>query len=248
MTPPRTIPAAQPPQRASLSRRRRPGGKRTEKRRPRASRRPERHGFPRLGRREMIAAAHGGLGRDERDSSLGHLRHVLEACNCEAICPCLEIGGRAGGRSTYDECISRLWAVLDGGVGDVDLAGLGAVMATRYSDDEPGSPWTFALYVDERGDDLSGGPSPTSSRAALAARPCASSRGLQESRLWLARRPRRDRPLARRGGSVRAGGRRPRARPGGGAGAGDLRHPGHDRPGGAPPTCSGSTTARSRSS
>src|SRR5262245_5974265 len=78
----------------------------------------------------------------------------LEACNCEAICPCRRTGGRAGGRSSYGECIGALsWAVLDGGVGDVDLAGLGAVMATRYHDDEPGSPWTFALYVDERGDD-----------------------------------------------------------------------------------------------
>ena len=78
----------------------------------------------------------------------------LEACNCEAICPCRRIGGRAGGRSTYGECIVALsWAVQRGGVGDVDLTGLGAVMATRYSDDEPGSPWTFALFVDERGDD-----------------------------------------------------------------------------------------------
>jgi hypothetical protein len=79
----------------------------------------------------------------------------LEACNCEAICPCRNIGGRAGGRSSFGECIGALsWAVQDGGVGDVDLAGLGAVMATRYHDDEPGSPWTFALYIDERGDEL----------------------------------------------------------------------------------------------
>ena len=35
----------------------------------------------------------------------------------------------------------------------LDLSGLGAVMACRYDDDEPGSPWTFFLYVDERGDD-----------------------------------------------------------------------------------------------
>jgi hypothetical protein len=35
----------------------------------------------------------------------------------------------------------------------VDLAGLRAVLANRYDDDEPGSPWSFALYVDERGDD-----------------------------------------------------------------------------------------------
>ena len=31
----------------------------------------------------------------------------------------------------------------------LDLAGLGVVMAIRYDDDEPGSPWTFPLYVDD---------------------------------------------------------------------------------------------------
>jgi hypothetical protein len=78
----------------------------------------------------------------------------LEACNCEAICPCRRIGGRPGGRSTYGICLGALsWVVRQGHFGGVDLSGLGAVMATRYSDDEPGSPWTFFLYVDERGDD-----------------------------------------------------------------------------------------------
>jgi hypothetical protein len=76
----------------------------------------------------------------------------LEACNCEVICPCRRIGGRAGGRSTYGICQGALsWAVLDGRAGDVDLSGLGAVLALSYDDDEPGSPWTYFLYVDERG-------------------------------------------------------------------------------------------------
>lgn len=78
----------------------------------------------------------------------------LEACNCEAICPCRRIGGQAGGRSTYGVCMGALsWAVESGRAGGTDLSGLGAVMACRYDDDEPGSPWTFFLYVDERGDD-----------------------------------------------------------------------------------------------
>jgi hypothetical protein len=78
----------------------------------------------------------------------------LEACNCEAICPCRRVGGRAGGRSTYGLCVGALsWAVTNGRAGDLDLSGLGAIMATRYHDDEPGSPWTFFLYVDERGDE-----------------------------------------------------------------------------------------------
>jgi hypothetical protein len=78
----------------------------------------------------------------------------LEACNCEAICPCRRIGGQAGGRSTYGVCMGALsWAVREGRAGDVDLSGLGAVLACRYDDDEPGSPWTVFLYVDERGDE-----------------------------------------------------------------------------------------------
>jgi hypothetical protein len=78
----------------------------------------------------------------------------LESCNCEAICPCRRIGGRAGGRSTHGECLGALsWVVSEGGAGGVDLSRLAAVLVTRYSDDEPGSPWTFFLYVDERGDE-----------------------------------------------------------------------------------------------
>jgi hypothetical protein len=78
----------------------------------------------------------------------------LEACNCEAICPCRRIGGRTGGRSTYGICLGALsWAIERGHLGDLDLSGLGAVLVSSYSDDEPGSPWTFFLYVDERGDE-----------------------------------------------------------------------------------------------
>jgi hypothetical protein len=42
--------------------------------------------------------------------------------------------------------------VEDGGAGDVHLAGLRVVIASRYHDDEPGSPWSVILHVDERGD------------------------------------------------------------------------------------------------
>jgi hypothetical protein len=78
----------------------------------------------------------------------------LESCNCEAICPCRRIDGVMGGRSTYGECLGALsWQVGDGHAGGLDLGGLGVVLATRYSDDEEGSPWSFVLYVDERGDE-----------------------------------------------------------------------------------------------
>jgi hypothetical protein len=78
----------------------------------------------------------------------------LEACNCEAICPCRRIGGRTGGRSTYGECLGALsWIVEEGRADDVDLRAMRVVLASRYHDDEPGSPWSFVLFVDARGDE-----------------------------------------------------------------------------------------------
>jgi hypothetical protein len=77
----------------------------------------------------------------------------LEACNCEAICPCRRVDGTPGGRSTYGVCLGALsWRIEEGGTDGVDLAGLGTALALRYSDDEPRSPWTFVLYVDENAD------------------------------------------------------------------------------------------------
>jgi Protein of unknown function (DUF1326) len=73
----------------------------------------------------------------------------LEACNCDAICPCRTIDGMTGGRSTHGVCFGALsWWVDEGQAADVDLAGAGAVMTYSYDDDEPGSPWTLVLYVD----------------------------------------------------------------------------------------------------
>jgi hypothetical protein len=47
----------------------------------------------------------------------------LEACNCEAICPCRRIGGRGGGRSSYGVCMGALsWAVTDGHAGELELS------------------------------------------------------------------------------------------------------------------------------
>jgi hypothetical protein len=78
----------------------------------------------------------------------------LESCNCEAICPCRRINGVQGGRSQYGVCLFALsWLVKEGSVGDVDVSGLAIVLAARYSDDEPGSPWDYILYIDERADE-----------------------------------------------------------------------------------------------
>ncbi len=77
----------------------------------------------------------------------------LEACNCLPICPCRRVGSRLGGRSTYGVCDFALsWRIAAGRAGTIDLSGLSVVLAGSYDDDEPGSPWRVALYVDERAD------------------------------------------------------------------------------------------------
>jgi hypothetical protein len=40
------------------------------------------------------------------------------------------------------------WLIEQGAVGDTDLSGLPVALASSYSDDEPGSPWRWTLYLD----------------------------------------------------------------------------------------------------
>jgi hypothetical protein len=76
----------------------------------------------------------------------------FESCNCTAICPCRTVAGVPGGRSTHGICFGVLsWLVREGEADGVPLDGLAAALALTYEDDEPGSPWTFVIYVDERG-------------------------------------------------------------------------------------------------
>jgi hypothetical protein len=75
----------------------------------------------------------------------------FESCNCDAICPCRRIDGVAGGRSTHGVCMGVLsWLIEAGALDDIDLSGLPVALASRYSDDEAGSPWTWVLYLDAR--------------------------------------------------------------------------------------------------
>jgi hypothetical protein len=75
----------------------------------------------------------------------------FESCNCDAICPCRRVDGVAVGRSTHGVCLGVLsWAIEDGLAGTVDLTGLSVAMAISFDDDEPGSPWTWVLYLDAR--------------------------------------------------------------------------------------------------
>lgn len=77
----------------------------------------------------------------------------LEACNCDAICPCRRHGDRDGGRSTTGECRFVLsWRIDRGSAGTIDLEDQQVAMAGWYSDDEAGSPWRVILYVDQGSD------------------------------------------------------------------------------------------------
>lgn len=74
----------------------------------------------------------------------------FEACNCLPICPCRQIGGRVGGRSTSGVCDFALsWWIKRGHAGDTDLTSRQVVMVGSYDDDQPGSPWTVSLFIDD---------------------------------------------------------------------------------------------------
>lgn len=76
----------------------------------------------------------------------------VESCNCDAPCPCRRIDGVPGGRSTHGICDGALcWHIVDGDADGLELSGLNVAMATRYSDDEERSPWSWMLYLDEGG-------------------------------------------------------------------------------------------------
>jgi len=75
----------------------------------------------------------------------------FESCNCDPICPCRRVDGVQGGRSTHGICMGVLsWLIEEGHTEGTDLAGLKVALALRYDDDEPGSPWQWILYLDER--------------------------------------------------------------------------------------------------
>jgi hypothetical protein len=79
----------------------------------------------------------------------------FEACNCEAICPCRSVGGRAGGPSSFGECFGGLsWHIHEGDADGTDLSDLQVVMSLRYFDRvQPSTPWEVVLYVDRAADD-----------------------------------------------------------------------------------------------
>ncbi len=78
----------------------------------------------------------------------------VEACNCEAICPCRKIGGGEGSRAQFQLCQFALaWTVDSGYFGELEMAGLQTVLAGYWDEDEPGSPWRVHLYIDAHADE-----------------------------------------------------------------------------------------------
>jgi hypothetical protein len=58
----------------------------------------------------------------------------FESCNCDAVCPCRRIDGRAGGRSTPGVCMGVLsWLIENGEADGTDLSGLQVALACRYA-------------------------------------------------------------------------------------------------------------------
>jgi hypothetical protein len=73
----------------------------------------------------------------------------FESCNCDAVCPCRRVDGVPGGRSTHGVCMGLLsWVIAEGAADGVGLDGLAVALVFSYSDDAPGSPWTWFLYLD----------------------------------------------------------------------------------------------------
>jgi hypothetical protein len=107
--------------------------------------------------REWREAVRGSAPRARETVSAGSVWRLagtyVESCNCEVICPCRRVGRRVGGRPTYGVCEGALsWSIGQGHAGDVDLGDLAVVLACRYDHDEPGAPWDFTLYLDDRAD------------------------------------------------------------------------------------------------
>ena len=157
----------------------------------------------------------------------------FESCNCEAICPCRMVGGVPGGRSTYGICMGVLsWLVREGHADGVDLGGLAAAFVIRYDDDEPGSPWSFVVHVDERGSE--------EQRAALAAILTGKLGGEDVLRLPWVRKPSEELAVRTSPIELRVGGERNELRVGS---AVELAATRRSRPRSASPASSRATTS-----
>jgi hypothetical protein len=58
--------------------------------------------------------------------------------------------GRALAHGVCLGVLSWSWLIREGAADDTDLPGNPVALASRYSDHDPGSPWTWSLYLDAR--------------------------------------------------------------------------------------------------
>ena len=73
----------------------------------------------------------------------------IEACNCEAACPCIFLSP-----PTEGECkVVVGWHVDKGRHGDTSLDGLNAALIVYTPGNMKDGQWKVALYLDERGND-----------------------------------------------------------------------------------------------
>lgn len=72
--------------------------------------------------------------------------HYMEACNCEATCPCIMLND-----PTEGFCTSVVaWHIDRGGYGDVSLDGLNVALALHAPGNLTDGNWKVALYLDDR--------------------------------------------------------------------------------------------------
>jgi hypothetical protein len=77
----------------------------------------------------------------------------IEACNCEAACPCIFLSP-----PTEGECkVVVGWHVDKGRHGDTVLDGLNAALIAYAPGNMKDGQWKVALYLDERGNDMQRG-------------------------------------------------------------------------------------------
>jgi hypothetical protein len=70
----------------------------------------------------------------------------FEACNCDVACPCVFTSPPTSGECT----LLVAWHIDEGRFGDLDLAGLNAVLAAHSPGHMLEVKWRVALYVDRR--------------------------------------------------------------------------------------------------
>ncbi len=70
----------------------------------------------------------------------------MEACNCEAACPCISVSP-----PTEGDCTALVgWHINSGGFGDVALDGLNVALAVYSPGHMLQTKWQISLYLDDR--------------------------------------------------------------------------------------------------